>query len=460
MGPTLTLTEKLKVTYCIPLWLRDEQIKLSTARVKGRIEPCNEPRTEPIAIVGFGPSLQDTWEEIRGFKYIITCSGSHKFLIERGIIPTWHVEVDPRDHKIGLLGSPHADVTYLPASTCHPKYFDHLEAGLGAERFEQNVKLWHIFDASEDGLRQLPPGEWAVMGGCDAGLRALTLAAFLGFRELHIFGLDGCAREGTRHAADHPYGKQKFVTVEHEGVQYATTPAMLEAAKQVFHELNQLDKVTPHFHGIGLIQALAKSYEREESPSTGHIAFVKPELISSSYRELNERLHRDNLAYGVGGGKHADTVIKLADSMKTRSVLDYGCGKGYLAKALPFPIWEYDPAIPEKAASPRPADLVICTDVLEHIEPDKLFFVLGDLQRVVRQVGYFVIHTGPSSKQLADGRNSHLIQRDERWWTKHLRKFFKIGKTIMAGPLLYVIVAPKLMVAPEPAQKPAAAQGA
>jgi len=456
MGTTMTLKadEKQNVSYCVPLWLRDEQIKINTARVKGRIQK-GELHPEPIAIVCYGPSLNDTWEQVRDFKYIMTCSGAHKFLIARGIVPTYHVDVDPREHKIALLGQPHTDVEYLLASTCHPKYFELLT--------DFRVKLWHIFESKEDSFRTLPHGEWALFGGSDAGLRSMVIARFLGFTNQHVFGMDGCEGQSGKHAAAHPSQPKGHGLVEYpigSGVMWKTTPAMLECARQVGHELDQLPDVKATFHGEGLVQEMVKHYKPEPLPAgTPSVGIVKPELISADYRELNERLHRDNLAYGVGGGKHADTVIKLADSMKTRSVLDYGCGKGYLAKALPFPIWEYDPAIPEKAESPRPADLVVCTDVLEHIEPDKLVFVLDDLRRVVQQVGFFVIHTGPSSKQLADGRNSHLIQRDERWWTKHLRKFFKVGKTIMAGPLLYVVVAPK-MVATTPAEQPAAAQGA
>jgi hypothetical protein len=101
----LDVNEKQQVMYCIPLWLRDEQIKSAIAKIPGRIQPQPE-RTDSIAIVGYGPSLKTTWKKIKDFKYVITCSGSHKFLIEKGIIPTWHVEVDPRKHKIGLLGPP------------------------------------------------------------------------------------------------------------------------------------------------------------------------------------------------------------------------------------------------------------------------------------------------------------------------------------------------------------------
>src|SRR4051812_16025100 len=101
---TLDATKAQKVSYCIPLWLRDEQIKLNTAKVPGRLEPVYDVRTEPCAIVCYGPSLNDTWEQVKSFRYVLSCSGAHQFLIERSIIPTWHIDVDPRKHKMALIG--------------------------------------------------------------------------------------------------------------------------------------------------------------------------------------------------------------------------------------------------------------------------------------------------------------------------------------------------------------------
>jgi hypothetical protein len=112
-------TAKQNVKYCIPLWLRDEQIKAAIKRVDARIESATELRKEPIAIVCYGPSLASTWEQIKDYKYIMSCSGAHKFLMDRGIIPTWHLEVDPRAHKVQLIGKPHPSVEYVIASTCH-----------------------------------------------------------------------------------------------------------------------------------------------------------------------------------------------------------------------------------------------------------------------------------------------------------------------------------------------------
>jgi hypothetical protein len=445
----LKASEKQEVQYCIPLWLRDAQVKASLKRADvGRIEPNDVRPGARIAIVCFGPSLKETWEQVKDFDAIITVSGAHKFLHEHGLNAEgrswWHVEVDPREHKIALLGQPQPGVTYLPASCCHPKYFDHLEAG-GA-----TIKTWHVFDNSDDANRILPRGEWAITGGCNVGLRAMTIARFFGYLEMHVFGMDGCEGDepGKKHAAAHPLqdgtGHSLCEYPEGSGQMWRTTSGMLESARQTWHELDMMGDVTATFYGRGLVQEMAKHYTPKPKPGRPAIAMAHPELISANYRALNAQLHTQNLLYGVGGGKHADVVIKLAASLSTTSVLDYGCGKGMLAAALPYPIWEYDPAIEGKDSLPRPADLVISTDVLEHIEPDHLGAVLLDMRRVTRKMGYFVIHTGPASKTLPDGRNTHLIQRGEAWWRKNLAKFFTVGKILTSGPLLHVIVTPKV----------------
>lgn len=434
---------KQAVQYCIPEFLKLEQIKINLRKACGRIEGATELRNEPMACVSFGPSLKQTWEKIKEFKWVMSCSGSHKFLVEHGITPTHHIDVDPREHKIKLIGEPQKGCEYLIASTCHPKLIDYLlNAGC-------TVKLWHIFDSAEEGYRILPPGEWLVTGGCSVGTRTITLARFLGFTDIHVFGMDGSFETEGSHAGEHPNdaSRKPPYGTEYNGVKYRTTPSMLEAARNTWHELDMMADVRCTFHGEGLVQAMAKDYRRKELPEKAQvfIAFDKPELISAEYRELNVRLHQENPMYGIGGARHAKTVLNLCQSLNTHSVLDYGAGKMQLARELPFAIWNYDPAIPEISASPRPADLVVCTDVLEHIEPEKLGWVLKDIARCTQKLAFFVIHTGPSSKTLADGRNTHLIQKGKNWWHKILKKYFTVAKDSIkeVPPLLYVVVAKK-----------------
>lgn len=443
----LKWTDPQNVTYCIPYYLRNEQIRVNRTLVRERLVPGGSvTNEEPVAIVGFGPSLKETWEEIRGFGRIITCSGSHKFLLERGIVPAWHVEVDPRAYKITLLGDPHPDVHYLPCSACHPDYIRHLV------KHGAKVSLWHVFGNEDASQRVIPKGEWMITGGCDAGLRAVTIARFLGFTNLHLFGFDGSSSEqgGARHAGPHPNPVRAISAIEKDGRTFYTTAAMLEAARGLFHELEQLPDVVPTFHGDGLIQHAAKTWTRQNyKPSI--IAAIQSPLISDEMLNRHRVLHEHSATYGGDGYRWAAVVRDLVETVKKHkdkrdlpSVLDYGCGKGTLAEELSFPIWEYDPAIAGKDRLPKPADIVICSDVLEHIEPDQLDAVLDDLRRVVRRVGVFVICASPAYKTFADGTNTHTIVMPKTWWQMKLGEYFQLGKTIeLEGSRFLFVLGPK-----------------
>lgn len=438
----LDINDKIEVKYCIDTWLRDEQIKINTQRVKGRIQPSYEFINEPIAVVNFGGSLNDTYKEIHKFKHVITCSGAIKFLWDKGFRPkdfkNWfHLDVDPREHKILLLGKPHRGIQYLPASACHPKYFEYLK--------ECNVKMWHIFANTDEALRILPQGEWALTGGSSVGLRTITMARFLGYKELHIFGMDGNISEkyGT-HAAEHPNAPQSYSTTEVNGKTFRTTPSMLAVAKETAHEFDEMPDVNFTFYGEGLVQELMKNYERKPH-KIALLAVTRPTLITDEYKSMMCKYHEDVLHYGVGAGKYADIVKRIKESVAAQSVLDYGCGKGYLAKALDFPIWEYDPCVKGKDEPPRSADLVVCIDTLEHIEPECLTAVLSDLARCTLKCGYFIIHTSTAKKTLPDGRNTHLIQEGKEWWENKLKDFFYLSDNSIKekDSHLHIIVAPK-----------------
>ena len=151
-------------------------------------------------------------------------------------------------------------------------------------------------------------------------------------------------------------------------------------------------------------------------------------LISDDYRALNRELHDTAPTYGSHGARWAEHVQTVAHMMNSTSILDYGCGKGTLAAAVPLPIREYDPSVEGKDEPPAPADLVVCTDVLEHIEPEFLGDVLSHLQQLTRRVAFFTIHCGPAGKFLPDGRNAHLSQHPMQWWIDQINRRFVIGQ--------------------------------
>jgi hypothetical protein len=166
------------------------------------------------------------------------------------------------------------------------------------------------------------------------------------------------------------------------------------------------------------------------------------QLLSEEYRVLNEYLHKQYGDYGGGGQKHFHEVKDIAERLGTNDILDYGCGKSTLSMQFSFAIKQYDPAIPRFSALPEPADLVVCTDVLEHIEPECLGDVMRHLKSVTKKALFAVIATGASLKMLPDGRNAHLITESPRWWLNCFFDHFDVvrfekvsnGIKIMAQP--------------------------
>jgi hypothetical protein len=148
-------------------------------------------------------------------------------------------------------------------------------------------------------------------------------------------------------------------------------------------------------------------------------------LISDHYRKLNRQLHEDPRGFGGDGKKHAERVLEYARKIDARSICDYGCGEGTLKPALQALGWcgfvsEYDPAMKGREALPKPAHLLVCTDVLEHIEPDRLELVMRHQFLVAERGAFFTIATRPANKVLPDGRNAHLIQETPDWWMAKL----------------------------------------
>lgn len=150
------------------------------------------------------------------------------------------------------------------------------------------------------------------------------------------------------------------------------------------------------------------------------------QFITDSYLELNKKLHESNPNFGTSGKKYIEDVMRLAASLKTEDILDYGCGKSTLSLNLPFSIKQYDPAIPKYSSAPRPADIVVCTDVIEHIEPVYIENVLDHLESLTRVACFLTGATRPAQKTLADGRNAHLIVKSSRWWIDQLWDRFEL----------------------------------
>lgn len=165
-------------------------------------------------------------------------------------------------------------------------------------------------------------------------------------------------------------------------------------------------------------------------------------LISKAYLSQQRALHEQG-EYGRKGDRWADKVAELYKKYACSSVLDYGAGARKLRKALPkLNMACYDPCVPKIAALPEPANLVVCTDVLEHIEPDCIDAVLDHIRSLTQVVFFAVIGMEPAMKKLPDGRNAHILLRPRDWWLDMFGKHkFAIDDVTEKGARNLVIVA-------------------
>ena len=122
---------------------------------------------------------------------------------------------------------------------------------------------------------------------------------------------------------------------------------------------------------------------------------------------------------------HIAAIDALLHTHGCSSILDYGCGK---AQHWP-PHWQgritgYDPAYAPHAMRPQgPHDMVICTDVLEHVPASAVDWVIQDIFAHREKWAYLSICTRASGKRLPDGSNKHVTIRPRDWWALKLRPY-------------------------------------
>lgn len=121
-------------------------------------------------------------------------------------------------------------------------------------------------------------------------------------------------------------------------------------------------------------------------------------------------------------------IKKIYDDYDCKSVLDYGCGRGIFSQRFfqdfGISVENYDPGRTEYFQEPKPADLVVCTDVLEHVEPEYLDTVLAHLSSLTKKVSIISISFEPAKGNLPDGRNMHLIVKPPDWWHATIKQYF------------------------------------
>lgn len=176
-------------------------------------------------------------------------------------------------------------------------------------------------------------------------------------------------------------------------------------------------------------------------------------VINDEYTEMYREMHKSgftriddegeitkvdrSLAFpGQSIVEHIDSIKELCTKHRVKTVLDYGCGKAkiyqpdYLHRCRPVKrVWRvdsislYDPAVAEYCEVPKePVDMVICTDVLEHIPLKSLDTVVRHIGSLAKKCIFLNVHTGKAFARLPNGENAHCTIRDIDWWGKFIQE--------------------------------------
>lgn len=155
-------------------------------------------------------------------------------------------------------------------------------------------------------------------------------------------------------------------------------------------------------------------------------AFVRDLPGYSQTVEQYEKLHFG--AYGASAYLYFDQIAKEVLRLEPKSVLDFGCGRSDLVahfwKDGRRKIAKYDPAIPQWKMLPDGRfDVVLCTDVMEHIP-------MADVEQVLEQIrsksrnALFTISMKPARAKLPDGRNAHVTLLNAEEWMRWIGSIF------------------------------------
>lgn len=148
--------------------------------------------------------------------------------------------------------------------------------------------------------------------------------------------------------------------------------------------------------------------------------------LIEQYQQLHAESHKHFRGYTTK--LIAAEVDRLVKETGAKTLLDYGCGKGFQYSERQYhERWGgilptlYDPGVPEYSEKPKQQfDGVLCCDVMEHIPEEEVSTVLADIFRYAKKFVALQIFIGPSKKLLPDGRNAHLTQQPPVWWRERI----------------------------------------
>jgi 2-polyprenyl-3-methyl-5-hydroxy-6-metoxy-1,4-benzoquinol methylase len=148
-------------------------------------------------------------------------------------------------------------------------------------------------------------------------------------------------------------------------------------------------------------------------------SFCHKKIINQYYQVYLEE-STNGKVYGKSSEDLLEKIFPLIKKLNPKSIIDYGCGRSSLINYFwndgKRKLYKYDPAIPEYVElKTEKADLVICTDVLEHLPEFYTSTVVKLIKKLSDNV-IFTISLIPARKKLPSGINAHITIRPAEFW--------------------------------------------
>ena len=241
-----------------------QQVRSAIRRQLPQLTP-HEVQDQVVAIVGGGPSLETTFDDLKekydkGMK-VVSLNATHDWLIERGVRPSVHIQLDARAFNARFVENWHPKCKYLIASQSHPDVFDALE---GAQVF-----LFHCLTMAKAQERELTDyymGQCMyINGGSTVMTRAIPIMHTLGFKKQEIYGFDSCVLNDEHHAyPQFENDVSPYTTVEIDGKEFLCYGWMLKQAKDFIGFMKTIGQdVQLIVHGDGLIAHIIETNARK-----------------------------------------------------------------------------------------------------------------------------------------------------------------------------------------------------
>ena len=406
-------------------------VNANSRRIKNWVKTV-EPHDRIAIVCGGGPSLSDALGRVEFHHHngadVFALNGSATFLALNGIRPHYQVIMDAQPETASLIGP--ADC-HLLASQVDPACID----------MAANVLLWHVTygDVIIDEQPGFPEHDdaYCVIGSSvSVGNTSLALLYALGYRTVHVFGLDSSYRGDAHHAFSQPMNDNEPCTViDIDGQEYTASLCMAQQARMFCQRAAQLEAggMKIEVHGEGLLPMM---WQRRHEPKTAESERKKYERMWShpAYREWSP------------GQTALEDALRWLELLPGERVIDFGCGTARVANELremghdvlaidhvdarehdvPFlqaNLWELANVYGHAG---------ICCDVMEHIPTERVDEVLRAIANSVPRCFFTISHEVDTMGGLI-GQDLHLTVKSPEWWLQKLLEHWRSVQHVGEG---------------------------